>query len=76
MTDLEFKVFLTVITADLIKFIMQKDGIEIAEVGQMLYTSHLYELLEREETKVWHYSTPVLYRLLKEELETGSIMFP
>ena len=55
---------------------MQKDGLKIVEVGQMLYTSHLHELLEREETKVWHYSTPVLYRLLKEELETGSFMFP
>ena len=76
MTELEFKAFLTVITADLIKYIMQKDGFKIAEVGQVLYISHLYELLEKEETKVWNYSTPVLYRLLKEELETGSIMFP
>jgi hypothetical protein len=41
-----------------------------------LYSSHLYEMLEREETKIWHYSTEKLYELFLEEKNYGKITFP
>lgn len=41
-----------------------------------LYSSHLYEMLEQEETKVWHYSTEKLYELFFEEMNSGDITFP
>lgn len=42
----------------------------------MLYSSKLFATLEQEDTKVWHYSTPMLYDLLKQEISTGDIHFP
>ena len=41
-----------------------------------LYSSHLYEKLELEETKIWQYSTEKLFELFLEERNTGVITFP
>lgn len=41
-----------------------------------LYSSHLYELLEREETKIWQYSTNKLLEMFLEERNNGKIEFP
>jgi len=41
-----------------------------------LYSSHLYEILEQEETKVWQYSTEKLFELFLQERNNGSINFP
>ena len=41
-----------------------------------LYSSHLYEVLEKEETKVWHYSTEKLLELFLNERNSGKINFP
>lgn len=41
-----------------------------------LYASHLYELLEKEETKLWQYSTEKLFELFLEERNSGKISFP
>ena len=41
-----------------------------------LYSSNLYEMLEREETKVWQYSTEKLFELFLEEKNNGKITFP
>ena len=40
------------------------------------YNSKTYEVLAREETKVWHYSPLTIYTMWKEEKETGEIIFP
>jgi hypothetical protein len=36
----------------------------------------LYASLEQEDTKVWQYSTDMLYLLFKQEEKTGKIEFP
>ena len=41
-----------------------------------LYNSKLYAILEQEETKVWQYSTEMLYSLFEQEEETGKVEFP
>ena len=43
-----------------------------------LYSSHLYEILElqREETKLWQYSTEKLFELFLEEKNSGNISLP
>ena len=64
------------ISADLIKLIADKENISHDDAILRLYSSKLYELLEDEETKVWQYSSEMLYALLKQEEETGTIVFP
>ena len=41
-----------------------------------LYSSHLYEILEREDTKLWQYSTEKLFELFLEERNSGNINLP
>jgi hypothetical protein len=41
-----------------------------------LYSSEVYKLLEDEKTKVWQYSTPLLYSLLKSEKKQGVFSLP
>ncbi|WP_142414668.1 hypothetical protein [Hathewaya massiliensis] len=41
-----------------------------------LYSSHLYEMLELEETKLWQYSTEKLFEMFLGEIKNGEITFP
>jgi hypothetical protein len=41
-----------------------------------LYSSELYRLLEKEETKVWHYSPMMLVELIEREKTTGHLELP
>ncbi len=72
----QFVAVIPYISADLIAKISQKENISENEALNQLYSSRLYEILEREETKVWQYSTEMLYALFTEEKNTGNIMFP
>ena len=70
MNKEQFNSVLSIFIADLIKKIIEE------EVIDFLYTSKLYKLLEDEKTKVWQYSTPLLYNLLKNEKEQGVLILP
>lgn len=41
-----------------------------------LYESKLYAKLEKENTKVWQYSTEKLFELFMQEKTTGKIIYP
>jgi len=64
------------ISADLVDMLIRRRGITEEEALEKLYCSQLYAALEKEETKVWHYSTPMLYSLLEQEEKTGELLFP
>jgi hypothetical protein len=55
---------------------MEKRGITNIEATKLFYNSDLYEMLENEASKLWHYSAVTLYELFEEELATGSINYP
>jgi len=67
---------IAMITPGIISLLMEDRGMGLDEASAVLYNSELYKVLEDEETKVWRLSYPLLYDLLMEELETGSITFP
>jgi hypothetical protein len=72
----QFIAIMPYISADLVSMIANKQNISEAEALNKLYSSKLYELLEKEETKVWQYSTDMLYALFTEEEQIGSLTFP
>ncbi len=72
----QFQAILPFISADLISMIAEKEQISERDAYFKLYSSKLYALLEQEQTKVWQYSTPLLYNLLQQEELTGAIAFP
>lgn len=76
MSTEQFTAIMPYICNDLIKMIIEKQSISGEEAIAKLYGSALYAMLEDEETKVWQYSTPMLYALLEQETVTGELRFP
>ena len=69
-----FEVVLQTISTGLVEQIMTDKGIGENAAMERLYSSKLYEMLEKEDTKLWHYSVPMLYDLFNEELITGDFI--
>ena len=76
MDKKKFPAILFVIGGQVLNIIIEKKGITYEEAVKLFYPSKLYEALESEESKVWHFSPETLYSLLEEELATGKITFP
>ena len=76
MGQQQFYSMMPVISADLVSMIVTRRGISENEAIRLLYTSKIYEALEQEETKLWQYSTPMLYSLLEQEWKMGMIQYP
>lgn len=72
----QFNAIIPIISADIVAMIAAKQKIPENQAINLLYNSQLYAALENEETKVWQYSTPMLYSLLEQELRVGTIHFP
>jgi hypothetical protein len=53
--------------------VMDFYGVNEMDAIDIIYTSKMYRLLSDETTKIWHYSTHVLFEILKTERETGNI---
>ena len=64
------------IVTPLVSLIAERDHVDEDTALRNLYASKLYQDLEIEETKVWHYSAETLYTLYREEKETGEITYP
>jgi hypothetical protein len=76
MSREQFAAILPYICADLIYMIISQKKVTEEDAILKLYTSKLYEVLEKEDTKLWHYSTKMLYSLLEQEEKTGIIRYP
>lgn len=76
MVQEQFEAIMPYVSADLVGIIAKKERITIEEAITKLYASELYEMLENEETKIWQYSTEMLYSLFEQEEKTGTICFP
>ena len=76
MEKAKFAAILPFICADLANMISKEENITEEEAISSLYTSDLYAQLEKEETKLWQYSTPMLYQMYRKSIETGEIQYP
>lgn len=76
MIQKQFNTIIPLISADVVKMIVQKKNISEKEAIMLLYSSKLYEVLEKEDTKLWQYSTSMLYSLLEQEWDSGTIHYP
>ena len=72
MNPNQFAAIMPYISADLVGMIAEKENISENAAITKLYNSELYAILEQEDTKVWHYSTHMLYSLLEKEEKTGN----
>ena len=76
MGQAQFSAIMPYISADLVAMIKEKQNISEEEAINKPYSSKLYASLEQEETKVWHYSTDMLYHIFEEEEKSGILHFP
>ena len=59
-----------------VALIVEKDGVDDISAINEFYQSKIYDLLSKEETKMWHYSPMTVYMMWKHEKETGEVVFP
>ncbi|MGH4137871.1 hypothetical protein [Clostridium sp.] len=76
MEKSKFDAVIPIISSALVEKIVAELNLSDTDAVTILYSSHLYEMLEREETKVWQYSTEKLFELFLEESNNGNITFP
>ncbi len=76
MSKDQFDAIMPLICADFVSLISKKQDISESEALEQLYSTKLYATLEKEESKVWQYSTEMLYSLFIQEKETGELTFP
>jgi hypothetical protein len=76
MDKSKFNAVFPIICTDLAVKISSELNLSDKEAITKLYSSRLYEVLEQEETKIWHYSTEKLFELFMEEKNSGKISFP
>ena len=72
----KFAIVMPVLINGLIDIIINKTDLNEDDVFEKLYNSKLYEMIEREETKVWTYSVPMLFDLFMEEITLGNFNLP
>ena len=76
MDDKKLVALLPEITSAVVDVISNRVGKTEDEAIQCLYSSMLYRDLEKEETKVWQFSTETLYSLYQQEKAAGVIDYP
>lgn len=76
MDRVKFSAVLPIVCSALVEKIENELHLSDKEAISELYSSSLYDFLEKEETKVWQYSTEKLFELFLEERSSGKITFP
>ncbi len=75
MDERSFEILLYGITTNVAAKLSELNGWNENEALERFTKSKLYYYLEREETKVWQYSTAMLIQLFSEE-RAGQLVFP
>ena len=77
MMDKEkFESMLILIVPDIIKLIVENYHIDEITASDMFYSSKTYEILEEEDTKLWHLSPLTIFNIFNEEHKTGNLVYP
>ena len=76
MNSIRFPMILELKVAGLIEEFISFSDTSLQEALKIVYNSKVYEVLEREETKLWHHSPQLLLDCLIQEVKTGKPEFP
>ena len=75
MNKERFSALMAMMTSDRISKIMDKYGLEENKAMALFHKSELYKVLEKEDTKVWQYSSEMIVELFDREMN-GKLEFP
>ena len=76
MDKQKFEAMLTLLVPKVVHLITENYPMDEIEATRVFYSSSVYAVLEREETKLWHLSPLSLFTMFDEEQRTGEITFP
>ena len=76
MEHRKFETMLSFIVPEVIRLISDKHNMNEITATTAFYNSRVYELLEDEETKIWHLSPLTIFNMYNDEISTGEIKFP
>ena len=76
MDQPKFEALLTLIVPQVVQLICEHYGWDETTAADKIYSSKVYASLEREETKVWHFSPLTLFSMFEEEQRLGTFDFP
>ena len=68
--------FLALHSHTIVETLARRLNVSKRKALDMFYSSDFYRLYEREDTKLWHFSSITLADLLYQEITTGQIEFP
>ncbi len=75
MNEDRFSALMAMITPDIISKIMEKYNLDEDKAIASFHKSELYKMLEKEDTKVWQYSSEMIVELFDRE-KNGNLEFP
>ncbi len=76
MEQKKFEAVLKLLIPQVIHLIAENGRIDEVTASRDFYNSKVYELLENEETKFWHFSPLTLFNMYNDEVKTGVLNFP
>jgi len=76
MEQKKFEAVLKLLIPQVIYLITEKKNIDEVTASRDFYNSKVYELLENEKTKLWHFSPLTLFNMYEGETKTGDVIFP
>jgi hypothetical protein len=76
MNQQEFESFVELKIRDITDLIVQRQAYDFESALLYLYESQLYNLLLKEETKLWHLSAEKLFDMLIYEKGHGKLIYP
>ena len=76
MDKKQFESMLILIVPAVVNLIKDNNNFGEIEAIETFYQSKVYEKLEQEDTKLWHFSPLTLYNMYEEEQKTGKLIFP
>ena len=70
-----FESMLVLLVPQVVQLISENYSCDEITASKEFYVSEVYELLEQEDTKLWHLSALTLFHMFDEEKRTGIISF-
>ncbi len=70
-----FSALMSMMTSDIIDKIMGKYRLDENKATALFHRSEVYKALEKEDTKVWQYSSEMIVELFDREMN-GKLEFP
>lgn len=72
----KFSAIMGILVEQVVHLIAENYGCDELTASNDFYKSDVYALLEKEESKIWHFSPLTLFNMFDEEKRTGKFELP